>query len=176
MQDNFHPGRKGLSIELEDMDTSPPLRSASFPLFPSRCISLTVTLLRCHSKWAYRQLQGSRHWELHIARVFITLALTFTQMGRQSSFVFIFSRPAALSLHLSRRGWWLWKFVIFRGPSRSQTCFTLMGQLPSTTAALETEDLGLRRRTHCACSMFYNSNPQIHKVLLNNWSVRLLRG
>lgn len=69
-------------------------------LFASCCISLTLTLLQCHSKWAYRQLEGSRHWELHIARVFITLALTFTQMDRQSSFVFIFSQPSSLSLSL----------------------------------------------------------------------------
>ena len=96
---------------------------------PFSCISLTLTLLQCHSKWAYRQLQGSRHRELHIARVFITLALTFTQMGRQSSFVFIFSQAPAPAPSTSR--WWLRRFVIFGGPWRSQTRFTLMGQLPS---------------------------------------------
>lgn len=105
----------------------------SLSLFASRRISLTLTLLRCHSKWAYRQLEGSRHWKLHIAGVFITLALTFTQMGQQSSFVFIFYQLGSLALHLSLPSWWLWWFVIFRGPSRSSTHFALMDQLPSPT-------------------------------------------
>lgn len=83
------------------MDSSPPHLNRPSPplslsLFAFRCISLTLTLLQCHSKWAYRQLEGSRRWELHIARVFITLALTFTQMDRQTSFVFIFSQLVSL--------------------------------------------------------------------------------
>ena len=52
-------------------------------------------------------------------------------MGRQSSFVFIFSQPGSLAPHLSLRSWWLRRFVIFGGPSRSQTRFALMDQLPS---------------------------------------------
>ena len=103
--------RKGLAAHTFPMITLPFLfysRSLSLPLssFPfspfslslsiSHSISLSLslrhwelTLLPCHFKWAYRQL-GEWAPELHIARGFITLALTFTQMGRQFSFVFIF--------------------------------------------------------------------------------------
>lgn len=122
--------------------------SSSLSSPSSRRISLTLTLLPCHSKWAYRQLQGA-HTGAPYSVVFITLALTFTQMGPQSSFVFIFS-PLPLSLHISAPSWWLRRFVIFRGSSRSQTHFTLMDQLPSAVQTLCLSEK-IRREGHAVC-------------------------
>lgn len=61
-------------------------------------------------------------------QVFITPALTFTQMGPQSSFVFIFCRLASPA---SRHSPPPHRFIVCQGRPRSPTRFTLMKQLPS---------------------------------------------
>lgn len=109
MLDRFHPGRGH-----NGRAPLSPFLSAAPPDF-----------LDIPPVWL--QTSRRRRWERHPAQVVITPALTFTQMGRRSSFVFIFCRLAsAASRHSPPR-----HFVIFQGRPRSPARFTLMKQLPA---------------------------------------------